>query len=211
MNSLPRNIHQVWLGDKAPPGNTDPDSFKKHHPLWCYTRWNDEGLGDFDIVDDLDPQIRALTRGLWPLCRTTAQASDILRLAILWSYGGVYADIDCAALKPLDPLFEGKPGDSVFLTWDVMGLVFNNCFMAGPAHDPFWIDCLAEARKRMSSEVRQPPFRETGPFLVTTIANLSDYSKRVVALDSTILTPLPTHSPARRKAYLYHAGDKSWV
>jgi len=107
MKEIPKIIHQVWVGPHSMPEPLKKciETVKKHHPDWEYHLWTDENIpDDFCLKDELRgdhcEQFQGNENGL-------GRMSDVLRLGMLWQYGGVYLDTDMEALKPIDTLLEG--------------------------------------------------------------------------------------------------------
>jgi mannosyltransferase OCH1-like enzyme len=95
---IPHIFHQIWVGpDPFLDGFGEwRESWKAHHPGWEFRLWTDENLpGDFR-----NPE--AYEHGRRPVER-----ADIIRLEVLWKYGGVYVDADMECRKPIDALIEG--------------------------------------------------------------------------------------------------------
>lgn len=102
---IPKRIHHVWENkgtNQAP--QAVMNTWKKHHPDWEIIVWNEDNLPiDLLCKQQLDWTIR--------LCKR----SDIIRLEMLYRYGGVYTDCDFVCLKPFNkflglPFFAGLQG-----------------------------------------------------------------------------------------------------
>lgn len=110
--SIPKSIHFIWLGDSPLPlpcdiSSTQSDdscmltkpiqSWKEYHPEWKIHIWRDNVVRNNEHVwynqDVLDFAMRQGNYGL---------ASDVLRLELLYKYGGMYADIDYICLGSID-------------------------------------------------------------------------------------------------------------
>lgn len=74
------------------------------HPDWRHVTWQ----------DPLDPDRFPLTAHLWPRCATGAQRAGLVRLEVVYRYGGVYIDSDVECYRPFDPLL----GCSGFAGWE---------------------------------------------------------------------------------------------
>ena len=103
--SLPPVLHMTWLGSPLPP-KFAPNilsyvSLNPDHELWL---WLDSSP---DTVNIGHKQIRVrdvnketwTTRDMLDSSTNFAMKSDILRLEILYKYGGIYLDIDSIALR----------------------------------------------------------------------------------------------------------------
>ena len=115
MPTIPRIIHQVWLGHNPIPPQLQAWSatIREHHPDWQYRLWRDA---------DCEHLQKLLTK-----CRNVACASDVVRLYALYAAGGVYLDFDIECFKPLEPLL------------DVAAFgAYDGCFYAG-GHYRDWV------------------------------------------------------------------------
>jgi mannosyltransferase OCH1-like enzyme len=140
---IPRIIHQIWLGPNPLPAQDAVyvESWKRLHPDWEHRLWTEENL-----PDDVRPEVRERLR-------VPAERSDLLRLELIVRYGGVYADTDFEALRPLDPYLEGVDLFAAYLREafedgsDLPARINNAIFGAIPQH-PVLVRALAEARPR---------------------------------------------------------------
>lgn len=92
---IPKIIHQIWMGSEMPRKfRRQTATWKQHHPDWEYRLWGDNDISEFspDIV------------GLVNSVDCFAQKGDILRMAILQRYGGLYVDVDYDCYRPCDLL-----------------------------------------------------------------------------------------------------------
>ena len=119
---IPRVFHQIWLGPEPPPRDFDQfrESWREHHPGWELRLWRE---------DDLPGDLR--TRAVYERERQPVERADILRLELLWRFGGVYLDIDMECLRPIDVLVEGL---DFFATEIKPGRVTNTVIGAAPLH-----------------------------------------------------------------------------
>lgn len=87
---IPRIIHQIWLGSKVP----------EKYFAWMSTWANMNGWQYMLWTDDNVESIKLYNQDIYDLTRNYAEKSDILRLELLYKYGGVYADLDYECLRP---------------------------------------------------------------------------------------------------------------
>jgi mannosyltransferase OCH1-like enzyme len=95
---IPRVFHQIWVGpDPFLEGFEDwRESWARHHPAWEQQLWT-----DYNLPPGLrNPQV-------YERDRRPVERADILRLELLYRFGGVYLDADLECLKPIDPLIDG--------------------------------------------------------------------------------------------------------
>ena len=95
---IPKIIHYIWLGGKELPKIAEMciESWKKFCPDYEIRRWDESNLdlNKYQFVKD------ALDN------KKYAFASDVLRTEILYTYGGIYFDIDVELLKPINSILE---------------------------------------------------------------------------------------------------------
>ncbi len=91
-------FHQVWLGPDPLPPEFDAyqESWRRHHPGWELRLWGE---------DNLPPDLRRPE--VYDTERQPVERADILRLELIWRFGGVYLDTDFECLKPIGELLEG--------------------------------------------------------------------------------------------------------
>jgi len=125
---IPRYIHVIWLGGQLPEAY-EPfyHSWLDHHPSWTHIFWTDNPANyQFGSVicksfDELNACLEAHSdksmrivvdtthlcfenKQFFDASKNYGERSDILRLEIVYRYGGVYVDTDCECLQPLDQL-----------------------------------------------------------------------------------------------------------
>jgi hypothetical protein len=120
--AIPRILHQIWLGPNSVPTHLleYQQTWKKHHPCWRFILWTEEnlpaGLRRPEVYEKL---------------RVPAERADILRLELLWVYGGVYVDADFECLRSIETLLEDY---DFFATYFKPGRVANALIGAAPEH-----------------------------------------------------------------------------
>lgn len=126
---IPRIVHQTWKTGQIP-DEWQPfaDSWRAHHPAWEYRLWT-----------DADNRRLIAERYAWFLATYDAFPRDIQRVDaakyfILFTHGGVYADLDCECVRAVDPLM-ARGGAIVSRTRDG---VIDCAFLASPAGHRFW-------------------------------------------------------------------------
>jgi inositol phosphorylceramide mannosyltransferase catalytic subunit len=167
--SIPRILHQVWLGSPLPAlMHQWALEWQEAHPEWDYWLWTEA----------------AYQAGTWRLEEFHHHASkyapghegqfrsDLLRYEILHQFGGVYLDTDMQCLRPLDELLE--PEWEAFVGWEEPGQWLNNAVLgAWQAHE--WLGELLEHlpghihRMHKQHGTKAKPNRLTGPKYVTPV------------------------------------------
>ena len=95
ISRIPKIIHIIWIG-----GNftyeKEINSWREQNPNWEVKLWTEKSLPRFKnqrIINKLE---------------VNASKVDLMRLEILYKYGGIYTDADSVCLKPIDELIRGK-------------------------------------------------------------------------------------------------------
>ena len=120
--AIPRILHQVWLGPNPLPDDfvAYRETWREHNPEWTLELWTEDHLPD------------ELRRGeVYDRLRVPAERADILRLEVLWQFGGVYVDTDFECRRSLEPLLDGVDFFTAYLK---PGRVNNAIIGATPRH-----------------------------------------------------------------------------
>jgi len=96
---IPKVLHQIWLGGSMPEKQKQQcDQLRQTLPNdWEYKLWSN---------DDVSSLLNFHNKELYCTTPNYGQKSDILRLEILFQYGGVYCDTDIIGIKPFDELLD---------------------------------------------------------------------------------------------------------
>lgn len=100
--AIPRILHQTWKSADLPPGfRVLRESWRRLHPEWEYRFWDDEACRD--LVASSFPDLL----GIYDACPHPVQRSDIFRYLVVARHGGLYADMDMEAVRPVDDVLHG--------------------------------------------------------------------------------------------------------
>lgn len=136
---IPQIIHQTYKTRELPdPWKKTPDSWKRNHPNWKYIFWNDKKCRAL-VAKHFPAFLKIFDEYPYPI-----QRADTVRYMMLYTYGGLYADLDMMAKKPTDDLFY-HDANVYLLTTPNTGIV-TNCFMASKRKSKFWIHVLETMR-----------------------------------------------------------------
>ena len=186
---IPRVFHQIWLGPESLP--REHANFQKtwlhHHPGWELCLWTEENLPERLRRPEAAERLRI-----------PAERANILRLELLWRFGGVYVDTDFECLRSIEPLIEtadffiglSKPSRR------------NNALMGAVADHPLLDEALDKIRPR---EFFGHDKSATGVLFLDVL--LSDRP------GVTLIEPdcfYPRSADARRAAYAVHHQARSW-
>lgn len=93
MIKIPKIIHQIWVG-----GNPFPEEFARYQKSW--TEKNPGWELMFWTEDNLPTDLRRME--VHERLRVPAERADILRLEVLWRYGGIYTDTDFECVRNIE-------------------------------------------------------------------------------------------------------------
>ncbi|KAI9164253.1 hypothetical protein H9P43_008082 [Blastocladiella emersonii ATCC 22665] len=139
---LPKVVHSKWSAGRALPSKAQAcvDRWKAMNPGTAVLLWTDADADDF--VQRYHPAV-------WPVYRDVPRAimrADLFRVLVVYTFGGVWADVDACPLKPMrewpvqrgDQLVVGVEADMESDTWPQhFARRFQFCtwtFAAAPAH-----------------------------------------------------------------------------
>lgn len=99
-NRIPKVIHYAWFGRGEKPESVKKymESWKLHMPDYEIIEWNEE---NFDI-DEYKYAREAYD------AKKYAHVSDVLRLHVLYNFGGIYMDTDVEVIKSFDDLLSNS-------------------------------------------------------------------------------------------------------
>jgi len=206
--AFPKIIHQTWK-DEQVPASLAPyqESWKRLHPDWEYRLWTD---ADNDaLVDDMFPSLLDLYRSL----PRAIHRADFARVLYLRQFGGLYVDLDIAALRPADELLDGplcvlgtEPKLHAERLRGVNQVVCNAAMASVPNH-PFWEKMIEEIRAR-STQGREDPVWMTGPLCLQAAFETHGAKLGVELWEPDVFFPLPdlgssslSLSPSERRHY----------
>ena len=100
-NSIPKIIHQLWIGPKPRPSKFMA-TWKDKHPDYEYIMWNEEELSKRGLRLECVSKINEIEE--------INGKADIIRWEILYYYGGLFIDADSICIEPFNYLIEqNKP------------------------------------------------------------------------------------------------------
>jgi len=148
--SIPRIIHRI-----VPEKQTELMDF-------CWQSVIDTHGSDWELITHVAPENTSegweLTRSHWSKCPAPAFMCDLMRLEVLWNYGGIYLDSDMYIFKDMSPLL----GDQPFVGLESQGRWLCNAVIGSPAKHPALLDLIEGTKKVLDSGVvAHPPIVTT--------------------------------------------------
>lgn len=104
--SIPKIIHQLWIGDKPAPINL-MNTWKEKNPDFEYIYWNEEEFKKRNIKFKCQNRIDEIEE----ICGKV----DIMRWELLYKYGGIFIDADSICIEPIDETLYSKKS---FAGWE---------------------------------------------------------------------------------------------
>lgn len=180
---IPKIFHRIWFGGTIPKEFAEYGyRWQQLHPGWIMREWNEHS--ELPEV----PWVYRHAAEFAPGDHLRFRA-DVLRLAILWSIGGVYIDTDVEPLKPIDPLLDGV---ECFASYspnrakDGSRLLTNCVIGASPKH-PFIGRCLEGLGDAVVKYQGRPLAQIVGPWHLSRIYALDPSG--VTVFDEEIFSP----------------------
>jgi mannosyltransferase OCH1-like enzyme len=140
---IPHIIHRIWLEDPMPPAvRRFGDRWRELHPTWEVMDWTSRGYVEALGLPagDVRARAKAVLPGDWKRFE-----ADVLRLELLYRFGGLYVDTDVEPLIPIDALLDGhKCLVARSPQTDGYGYhAITNCVVAAAPNHP-WIKALLD-------------------------------------------------------------------
>ena len=161
------------------------DTWKNKHPDFEYICWTEEEIERRNMqfvcqhrIDEMDE---------W------CGKADIMRLEILYRYGGVYLDADSICIEPLNPdIFLIKPGFAAFENENVRKGLVANGNMGFPAGHVLVKDAIEWILQNPVSreQTRLPAWSVTGPVLLTNLLETGLYANHIAVFPSFTFIPM---------------------
>jgi mannosyltransferase OCH1-like enzyme len=130
-------IHQIWVGDFKIPIREQQSSqlLKSIHDDYEYVLWRE--------AEQLPDNMQQLY-DIFYANKNYVFCADLLRIFVVWKYGGFYLDIDFDIQKRLDPIFEHE--SILFYHNDLDFTIPNNLIGAkkGSEHLKYCIDAVTK-------------------------------------------------------------------
>ena len=167
------------------------DTAKKLHPTWEVKVWRDPMQTDGYPLEKY-----------WPKANSGAQLSDLLRLDVLYKWGGVYVDSDMRLLKALDELTERFD----FFIGSYDGNVPINALIGARKAHPA-IQKLIDELLLNEPDWSLPPDKTTGPdIFVRTLR----WDKRATVLPRETFYSYGPEEIQTRKNHRHSYGEHLW-
>lgn len=213
--TIPAINHQLWISSNNANAPVPEDilknikSWHETHPDFTHFLWTVN-----DLENELENFYSLDLMNYVRQCRFPAMQSDLIRLALLYHYGGVWNDLKNYPLKPfLDGYLKYE---HVVITehWptgnpDAPVPHIANGFLAAPKQDPFIWKCLINACVNIKLRVNKGVFGLTGGGVMTRL--ILQHTAEGTPLDYYLIPYTDIwNKTIERSGGSYNNNDKHW-
>jgi len=165
--SIPKIIHQLWIGEKPAPIHM-MNTWKYKHPDFEYIFWN-----EYEIETKM-PHLSLKKQIHW--MNEINGKADIIRWEILYHFGGIFIDADSICIEPLDSFFLEKTAFASFENEILReGLIATGTMGFIPRH-PLCKAIIEEIQKMtMTDLTKYRAWYSVGPALLTKMLNTGKF------------------------------------
>jgi inositol phosphorylceramide mannosyltransferase catalytic subunit len=171
MTVIPRIIHQTWRDQHVPAYLADlRRSWCRFHPDWDHRLCTDQD--NRNLIRDRYPGFLDIYDA-YPLA---IQRADAVRYFILDAFGGVYADLDMQAMRPLTPVLQGRTcvfgvEPRAHALANGTDMIIGNALMASVPQHPLWANVHNALVSHRNAVAWMEPdvLRSTGPLMLTDV------------------------------------------
>ena len=228
MHHIPKVIHQIWYqGEENVPQEYRyyASTWKKYNKNYEYLLWDQDSINQ--LICKMYPKYVELYEAL----PTMIQKIDFSKYCIIYAYGGIYVDMDCECLKPIDSLFSKSKKKLFVVSLEVdifeqfasnyYNTLYNNGWFASSQKNALW----KQVMKYISIQPIERAwyetnigyiFRTTGPKAFSTVVN--NFTEKEV-VQSGLIDPIKwteytshydiDYSKYRNSYSIHHYGSKS--
>lgn len=174
-----KNIPKVWK-------NTISE-WKKYHPDWKVCFWTDKD--NRKLIRSKYPEYL----DLYDSYEHGIQRADMIRYFILYTYGGLYSDMDIQPTKSFNKLFLIDDKKEVYLVKANMKYV-SNCLMASKKGAKFWLEVMKSLRDNKKFEMFYPGkhlkvMNTTGPMMMNNVYENYNKKHKIAFLPKHLVFP----------------------
>lgn len=166
--TIPKIIHQIWIGPNPQPTNM-MITWKDKHPDFEYILWNEDEFKKRNMVFRCQKRINEIEE--W------CGKADIMRVEILYNYGGVYIDADSICIEPIHILLEKYKAFATYENEQTRAGLVANGNMGFPKEHQLCRDMITHIYNNKVSykDTNNRAWKNTGPLLLTKFLNKNKY------------------------------------
>ncbi|KAK2180815.1 hypothetical protein NP493_425g04018 [Ridgeia piscesae] len=193
--AIPRIIHQTWAEGTIPSQFTPwVRSWMAQNPSWEYWFWTDADIHCF-----MQHHFPAYL-GLYDSYHHNINRADIMRYFVLYTHGGLYADLDMECVRPMDAvvlphtcvLTEENHAHTYVVQHRASPANVINCLMGCRPGHPYFLDVIRELPVQKVKGNDGNVLDQTGPFLIDRVLRryLNASSQRPSEDSVSVLPPV---------------------
>lgn len=191
-SSIPSVIHFIWLGSDLPnEAQISIDSWRKYHPGWQVKIWKDSDIEDFQWYSEK-------SKKNFYSAESYAEKADILRLEVLYQFGGVYSDTDVICLRSFHDLIASDLQFFAGIEVNYVSRITKNSLhvgtaIIGAAKDSITIQYCLDHQMGLEDAPDEHILNRTGPGLCSraAIESLLDLKEKILLLPVSYFYPFP--------------------
>ena len=166
--TIPKIIHQIWIGDRKPPFNL-MKSWKDNHPDFEYIFWNEDEIYKRKMEFKCIEQINNIAEIVGKV--------DIIRLEILYKFGGIYIDADSICIQPFDSFFLEQSAFASFENENIRGNLVATGTMGFIPNHKLCYDIIDWVASPDSTDIisKYKAWYSVGPACLTRFLDTGDY------------------------------------
>lgn len=171
--NIPNIIHRIWLDDPMPRTFENyKEEWEYTHPDWEIVEWRNSNDLPPMINQELFDRAAEITHKDWKRFQ-----ADLMRLELLYRYGGLYVDTDVCPNRNLEKLIKQR---RVFLGYSpqhINGIhPITNCVMGAAPEDPFIEECIHRLPDAVDANHGKHLPQMIGPWHITRVYNSRKWS-----------------------------------
>jgi mannosyltransferase OCH1-like enzyme len=170
--TIPKIIHQLWIGNKPAPINL-MNTWKDKHPDYEYIYWNESEITKRNMIFECQDKINSIEE--------INGKADIMRWEILYKYGGIFIDADAICLNSISELVTNIECFAAYENEIVRpGLVATGTMGFPPQH-PLVKECINYILNNEVSTKKtgKRAWITVGPMLLTNVYNSGKFSMKI--------------------------------
>ncbi len=150
-NGFPKIIHQIWISEngKNMPKNWEksPIEWKKYHSDYIYILWDLNTALDF--IEKYFPNYLQIYKNF----KYVVSRCDMLRICIIYKYGGIYSDLDNYPLKNIEEYINIPNIDTYYPELKVSSkILINNNLIFSKRNSELFIKMLEHIENKSKSK-----------------------------------------------------------
>ena len=175
--TIPKIIHQIWVGNENPKPERLMQLWKDKHPDFVFQEWNEETIRkDFRLNKQIEEMYKA---------KRWHGVADLVRYEVIYKYGGFVAPADSECLNPIDDLLD--LGCFACYENEEYNKELVSPHLGCCPGDKLIGEIIAVLEKK-ETVLEKEPWRETGNLFLTTMIKKLDY-KEITILPSYTFIP----------------------